>query len=780
MRGDRGASILAGLVLMAMLGAAAAGVGSSNVYNATSQVAAPPPINAATKAEVEAAKQATAAIEGKCEKQKDAAARAEKDVGDVPNQPVASGTIEQDNCVSAVFDLKTAQPFYKPVPELRKLRENYTCVGKRTTINIVKGAVTMTSVIDQNSLKGKCTSESGKEFSGTDSLPKMIASDPQLLARLTLAGLPPEQLKAITGTMDKSQLGALNDALGGQRADILNDVDDQENKVDQAKENELNLKRIADQCDSQFGDESCIPKYKEAEDATKTRQDAEQKRAELLKQSESLAAAQKSLAGVAEKGDPATVVTCTTPTTCKYPDGRPAPVPPPGPPPPPPSGPPGGGGQTGFGDSGDISKILKSLMGGDQKKGGAPPTGNQSPQAPGTCAAGQLLCSGNTLYSRNNQCVDTVVQVCQYGCSGNACTQQGQNCPAAPVQPDPGGCQSGTWKPTYSGACVNGWQCTSGTGGSGQPTAQISCQPQVADVGMSIAISYACTNSTASASTAFSTGGALSGSATVVVANPPAGTNTAIYGIGCSNNNPGQTAAAQCTVQVGKPSIVLVANPKAVATSTASQLGWVTSGMQSCVISSPDLPAFTAQNAGNTIVSGTATTPPLSSAARFLLHCITVGGGTRDATTTVSIIGIPDTFNGSSTSSVTVSSTIDATTVAHGATATTTWSTRNAPSGSAVSLWIFDVRLNQTTVLITDAQSTSGSFVWRIPALTDSCDTNSSIVCGSDLVTGRKYLIEAALYTPANAYLGNGAPPANPIDPTYIDFGFADPFTMGQ
>lgn len=264
-------------------------------------------------------------------------------------------------------------------------------------------------------------------------------------------------------------------------------------------------------------------------------------------------------------------------------------------------------------------------------KGSPPPAGNKTPQAAGTCQP-QMICSGSALMSRNNQCVDTLVQQCQYGCSANACVQQGQNCPAAPQQPDPSGCQGGSWRPTYSGACVNGWQCVSGSG-SGL-TAQISCQPQVADVGMSVAISYSCSAGT-SEGAGFQTNGAQSGSVAVTVATPPANTNTATYGIKCTSVS--QSATQQCSIQVGKPSIIFVANPKVVKPSEQSTLGWITSGMSSCVISSPDIPAFTEQHKGNTNANGSVVTPALTADASFLLKCVTVGGAEKNATSTIEV-----------------------------------------------------------------------------------------------------------------------------------------------
>lgn len=286
--------------------------------------------------------------------------------------------------------------------------------------------------------------------------------------------------------------------------------------------------------------------------------------------------------------------------------------------------------------SGGLADLLKLLTGQQQKQ---PSPGNQTPQSPNTCLGGQTLCSGNTLYSRNNQCVDTVVQYCQYGCSGNSCaqqqqqTQQGITCPQAQAQPNPLGCTNGSWRPTYTGACLSGWQCVP-TGGGVTITAQLSCLPQVADTGMTIAISYAC-SSGASEGSGFDTGGAQSGTASTTIQNLPSGTNTAIYGLKCSDG--AAVATKQCSIQVAKPAIVLMANPKVVQSGKTSAIGWVTSGMHSCVISSPNLQSFTDEHKNVTNVNGSVVTPPLSSASDFVLKCATVGGNFKAATTTVTI-----------------------------------------------------------------------------------------------------------------------------------------------
>jgi len=184
---------------------------------------------------------------------------------------------------------------------------------------------------------------------------------------------------------------------------------------------------------------------------------------------------------------------------------------------------------------------------------------------------------------------------------------------------------------------------TTATGGGGtageqpigqeKPSAQISCQPLIADVGMQIAISYACQNAASSAGDGFSTNNALSGSATATVGKPALGATTATYGVTCSNQ--GQTDSKQCTVEINRIAMTLVTSPKKIKSGESVNVGWVTGGMESCVIASPTHAEFTTQNASTTKTSGTATSPKLTQNATFVLSCTTKAGGTKTATTEV-------------------------------------------------------------------------------------------------------------------------------------------------
>jgi len=215
-------------------------------------------------------------------------------------------------------------------------------------------------------------------------------------------------------------------------------------------------------------------------------------------------------------------------------------------------------------------------------------------------------------------------------------SDSGAACTAEPPRPNPAAC-SGSWQADERDGCIRGWRCTPGGGGTGAvavPVAEVTCNPQIADVGAQLTISYSCSTGTAS-SPAFTVGQQPSGSASLVVASPPAGLNTATYPLTCTNQ--GRTARAECSVQVSQPTIILVANPKTVPANGTSLIGWLTSGMKSCVVSSTDQSAFTAENAGNTSTSGVASSSPITAQTNFVLTCQTQGGGVRSATTTVTV-----------------------------------------------------------------------------------------------------------------------------------------------
>lgn len=263
----------------------------------------------------------------------------------------------------------------------------------------------------------------------------------------------------------------------------------------------------------------------------------------------------------------------------------------------------GNGLQGGFGD------ILKKLLGGlGGQSGGS--SGGQSggnPQNHGACNPEQR-CTGNTLVSKNNQCVEQIIQQCYYGCAPD-----GKTCATSPQTP-----------PTV-----------------GAPTAELSCQPKTADVGMIETITWGCSAGTSTGS-GFATNGARTGTATTTLekAEPLASASrlyTKTFSLVCTNQ--GLTGTASCSVQVAQPWVSLVANPDEVDSGEKTAIGWVTAGMKEngCVISSPNQPDFTDREKDTPRSSGVAESLPITANTQFVLTCTTVGGNTRTASTTVLI-----------------------------------------------------------------------------------------------------------------------------------------------
>ena len=235
---------------------------------------------------------------------------------------------------------------------------------------------------------------------------------------------------------------------------------------------------------------------------------------------------------------------------------------------------------------------------------------------------------GTTPYGAQQPCSPLTSAQAPYGVGNN-----GAACPVPPSTPQ---CATGATAQPISGSgngCVTSYQCvpTAGSTFAQTPTPQISCSPQIADVGTSVAISYSCANATGSSGAGFTTNNQTSGSTSTVITAPPSGTNTANFGLTCTNGS--QAAGAQCSVQINQPAIVLVANPQTVPSGQPSSIGWVTAGMQSCVISSPQDATFTASNASNQSINGVAQTDAITQSTEFDLTCTTLGGQTKGAST---------------------------------------------------------------------------------------------------------------------------------------------------
>lgn len=233
--------------------------------------------------------------------------------------------------------------------------------------------------------------------------------------------------------------------------------------------------------------------------------------------------------------------------------------------------------------------------------------------------------------------------------TGNGCTTGWQcvsnnACQSSPAQPDATTCTSGVWQPIYqpgntNSSCVSGWQCV--TNVPAKVAASLSCagpsNSTYISPGQTLTLGWSCQGSDSSTGYGFDTSGQTHGTTTITQVLPPNGQTLATYTLSCHNSSTGNSAGAQCSVNIISPKIVLSAVPGAVAAGGSSSIGWITTNMNACTISSPDLPDFTSENADNTSINGGLQTPALTSATHFLLTCTSLSGGTSTASTTVTV-----------------------------------------------------------------------------------------------------------------------------------------------
>ena len=107
-----------------------------------------------------------------------------------------------------------------------------------------------------------------------------------------------------------------------------------------------------------------------------------------------------------------------------------------------------------------------------------------------------------------------------------------------------------------------------------------------------------------------------------------------------------------------------------------------------------------------------------------------------------------------------------------------TWSSINPPSGSSMSLWLVRKDTGAVQAVIVAGLAPNGIYNWTLPSTSSTCNTNASNVCSNDLVSQQQYTVEAVLYTPSNAYVGDGISPVSPVAPVYGNSGLGGVFTI--
>lgn len=743
-RFSRGTSVLAALVLVALLGGVMVALDTMSPRNTAVGVAASQLAQAAKPT----------VLETSCANEKIKAAAS----GGAVSAQTTSGEDVKDLCVGAIFDSSK--------PNAQKNDPNsYKCVGRVATVKIKDaktGDVSVTSIPSSKVPEGLCsTFACGPTQSGGT----------QCFQAEKLAGINADRIMGyLSGTDPDVEVGTFDEKALEDLSKYLKSDSTQNNAINSVFDTGagavpyqgiggfLGTESQEKYLQGYFDDLNKLSSGVTGEDGTSLSSVSK----DTIKNA-FLGADQKTLTPIDPAGEqPGVAEFCKQTGSCVGADGKviqktvsactfgagcPGASPPPAPPP----------GQSTQGGGGGLSSLLGSLLQGLSKALGGGGSGSGSGQA--NCTSDQSAYNSQ-LQAYNQQLQQYNQQLQQYNYQTQIAQIQGYPPPPQPVAPS---------QPCYKAATpTTPTNPTTPTPG-GAPSAQISCQPKVADVGMSVAVSYSCGNSTSSAGSGFDTGGATSGSASVTVDNPPAGATAVTYGVQC--RSAASAASAQCTVQLARPSIILVANPKVVEPNASSTIGWLTTGMDSCVISSPDLPEFTAQNALNTSVNGTALTPAIPHATEFILTCTTLGGATRDASVFVRVVGEPDFDVDGASSNISVESTADGTSIARGATTTISWTTTTVPTGGKVILWLYDTRLASLTSYIVDGLPATGTYTWTLPAASDTCSTTDNKVCYTDLVPGRTYGIEAALYTETS----------DPNNPNYLDYNFTpDVFTVSQ
>lgn len=365
-----------------------------------------------------------------------------------------------------------------------------------------------------------------------------------------------------------------------------------------------------------------------------------------------------------------------------------------------------------------IGGIIGNLMSGNKQSDCRPG------YPPGTCAP-QYYCQGNNLVYRQNTCNDQLVQSCQQGCVNNACKQSSDPSPDGPV-------------------------------------GQLSCSPQRVENGNSIAVSYSCSRATTATGSGFSTGSALSGSTTVTASTTASKIDLSLTCVRAELSH-----IAGCSVAVIRPTIIVSATPNPVRPGGIANVAWASTGMESCTLSSDDLPEFTEREKNGTRTSGVASTTPIHATSTIDVVCATAGGKSKTASVT---IGVNANAAGPN---VSVSTQLPGDTVQQGVSFQVRWQSSSVPKGAAAGLFL--VRQNDNkSGLILPAQPISGTYIWRIPERGDACNAENSGLCDPEGV----YKIVVRIYTPANAFIGGAAQPGNPINPQFHATGESAAFTI--
>ncbi|MDP3948684.1 MAG: IPT/TIG domain-containing protein [bacterium] len=134
----------------------------------------------------------------------------------------------------------------------------------------------------------------------------------------------------------------------------------------------------------------------------------------------------------------------------------------------------------------------------------------------------------------------------------------------------------------------------------------------------------------------------------------------------------------------------------------------------------------------------------------------------------VSVVSVP---------TISVTSPTTDQTVVQGGTLNISWSSQNAPDGSAVVLSLVNTVTGTNLGIVARNQTTTGNTSWNLPAV------GARALCADcggiqEMVPVGTYKIVAKIYTPSDAWFGDTPQPVNPVQPTYLASGDSNAFTV--
>ena len=224
------------------------------------------------------------------------------------------------------------------------------------------------------------------------------------------------------------------------------------------------------------------------------------------------------------------------------------------------------------------------------------------------------------------------------------------------------------------------------------------------------------------------------------------------------NNMSLDLLASECSSFLSSPS-------STTGSAQSSALSWTCQNFDSCSVDNGVGAVATS--------TGTANVNP-SQTTIYTLSCVNIAQQTKTYTTDVTVASATST---SPAPSISLTSPTTDHTVVQGGTLNISWTSQNAPAGSAVVLSLVNTQTGTNLGIVSRNQVVNGSTDWNLPPVgaTVSCATCGGI---QETVPVGTYKVVAKIYTPSDAWFGDTPQPDNSVQPTYIVSGESNTFTV--